>query len=63
MEYRQLGRSGIKASTLTLGAMMSGGPTTGHLSTPGFDDPEHPFFRRLVRSTPPRHDETLPQQR
>jgi aryl-alcohol dehydrogenase-like predicted oxidoreductase len=27
MEYRQLGRSGIKVSTLTLGSMMFGGPT------------------------------------
>jgi aryl-alcohol dehydrogenase-like predicted oxidoreductase len=27
MEYRQLGRSGIKVSTLTLGTMMFGGPT------------------------------------
>ncbi len=26
MEYRQLGRSGIKVSTLTLGTMMFGGP-------------------------------------
>jgi aryl-alcohol dehydrogenase-like predicted oxidoreductase len=27
MEYRQLGRSGLKVSTLTLGTMMFGGPT------------------------------------
>ena len=27
MEYRQLGKSGIKVSTLTLGTMMFGGPT------------------------------------
>lgn len=27
MEYRQLGRSGIKVSALTLGTMMFGGPT------------------------------------
>jgi aryl-alcohol dehydrogenase-like predicted oxidoreductase len=33
MEYRQLGRSGIKVSTLTLGAMLFGGPTDEPIAT------------------------------
>ena len=46
MEYRQLGRSGLRVSTLTLGTMTFGG--RGGFRAVGATDVER---RRAVRST------------